>query len=361
MYLPQFHPIPENDAVWGKGFTEWTNVAKAKPLFKGHNQPHIPADLGFYDLRLPETRIQQAQLAKEAGVEGFMYWHYWFGNGRRLLERPFNEVLESGKPDFPFCLGWANHTWKTSSWITGKEFVGDKLIMEQLYPGEKDWELHFNTLLPAFKDKRYIQVDGKPLFVIYSPPDVPEIVKFMECWNHLSQDNGLKGIFFVGLYWGKEIDVIKWEQYNLDAISICNVRDAEVSVKGRYKRALYGKIRKVFLDHIVERYDYAELIKHLVAQSCSKDNYFPCIMPGWDRTPRSKMAEVWVNNTPELFQKHVADAINIVQGKDYDKRVIFLRSWNEWGEGNYVEPDLQYGHGYLKALASANFCKKDIQ
>lgn len=118
MYLPQYHPIPENDTVWGKGFTEWNNVAKARPLFKGHHQPNIPADLGFYDLRLPETRELQAQLAREAGIEGFMYWHYWMGGGKRLLERPFNEVLDSGKPDFPFCLGWANHPWKTSTWTT---------------------------------------------------------------------------------------------------------------------------------------------------------------------------------------------------------------------------------------------------
>lgn len=354
MYLPQFHPIPENDAVWGKGFTEWTNVTKAKPLFRGHHQPHLPADLGFYDLRMPEVREQQAELAKNAGVEGFMYWHYWFGNGRRLLERPFNEVLASGKPDFPFCLGWANHTWKTSSWVTGKEFKGDNLIMEQLYPGKEDWELHFNTILPAFKDKRYIRVEGKPLFLIYSPPDIPDIVEMKKYWNELAVRNGLKGVFFVGLYYGKEDEVYKWDEYQLDAISICNIRDAEVNVNGRYKRGLYFRLRKRLLNFIIDKYDYAKLIKHLVAKSCKKENLFPCIMPGWDRSPRSKMAEIWVNNTPELFEKHVKDAVDLVQEKDYDKRIIFLRSWNEWGEGNYVEPDLEYGHGYLDAIAKAN-------
>ena len=136
MYLPQYHPIPENDNVWGKGYTEWINVAQAKPLFKGHVQPRIPADLGFYDLRVPEVREEQAQLAKDAGVEGFMYWHYWFGNGKRLLERPFDEVLMSGKPDFPFCLGWANHHWKTSTWTTLKNFRKDGMICEQTYPGD---------------------------------------------------------------------------------------------------------------------------------------------------------------------------------------------------------------------------------
>ena len=144
MYLPQYHPIPENDDVWGKGFTEWNNVAKARPLFHNHHQPNIPADLGFYDLRLPEIREQQAQLAREAGVEGFMYWHYWFGNGKRLLERPFNEVLESGKPDFPFCLGWANHHWKTSTWTTMGNFQKNHMICEQTYPGDEDYIAHFN-------------------------------------------------------------------------------------------------------------------------------------------------------------------------------------------------------------------------
>lgn len=165
LYLPQYHPIPENDEWWGKGFTEWTNVAKAKPLFYGHYQPHIPADLGFYDLRLPEVREQQAQLAREAGIEGFCYYHYWFGNGKQLLERPFNEVLQSGKPDFPFCLCWANHDWTNKTWIKEKSTKRDSMIMKMEYSFE-DHIAHFHALLPAFKDKRYIKVDGKPIFAV---------------------------------------------------------------------------------------------------------------------------------------------------------------------------------------------------
>jgi lipopolysaccharide biosynthesis protein len=183
-YLPQFHPIPENDEWWGKGFTEWTNVGKAKPLFRGHYQPKVPADLGYYDLRLPETRQAQADLAKEYGVEAFCYWHYWFGNGRRLLERPFNEVLTSGKPDFPFCLGWANHSWEDKQF--SKEGT-NRMLMEQLYPGEADYINHFNALLPAFKDKRYIRVDDKPLFMIYAPFLFNDVSNFISLWQKLAR------------------------------------------------------------------------------------------------------------------------------------------------------------------------------
>src|SRR3989304_6840857 len=179
-YLPQFHPIPENDEWWGKGFTEWTNVTKAKPLFEGHYQPFRPADLVFYDLRLPDVRLSQAELAKAYGIEAFCYWLYWFG-GRRLLERPFNEVLESGQPDFPFCLGWANDSW-TGIW----HGCADKVLMEQTYPGPGDEETHFYALLPAFSDKRYLTIDGKPLFLISKPYRLPEPNRFLDHWRELA-------------------------------------------------------------------------------------------------------------------------------------------------------------------------------
>ena len=170
-YLPQFHPIPENDQWWGKGFTEWTNVGKAKRLFPGHYQPRVPADLGYYDLRVPETREAQANLAREYGIEGFVYWHYWFGNGKQLLERPFNEVLESGKPDFPFALAWANESWK--GFWHGLE--DRNTLIEQIYPGKEDYVAHFNVVLPAFKDKRYIRCNGRPVFFIYKPSSLPDM------------------------------------------------------------------------------------------------------------------------------------------------------------------------------------------
>src|SRR4051812_43400645 len=200
LYLPQFHPIPENDRWWGNGFTEWTNTAKAKALYRGHYQPHVPADLGFYDLRVPETRVAQAAMARRYGVEAFCYYHYWFG-GKRLLERPFCEVLASRSPDFPFCLCWANATW-TGVWHGDP----DRVLIEQTYPGERDYREHFAALLPAFRDPRYVRVDGKPLFMIYKPRDIPDAPGVAALFRRLAEEAGLPGLYLVGV---SHLD--KWE------------------------------------------------------------------------------------------------------------------------------------------------------
>ena len=197
-YLPQFHPIPENDKYWGKGFTEWTNVAKAKPLFVGHNQPNIPSSLGFYDLRLQQVQIEQAELAKQVGIEGFCYWHYWFGNGQEVLEGPLDRVIKTKMPDFPFCIGWANHDWSTKTWEKNKH--QDTIIFKQKYPGKDDFIDHFNRLLPAFKDPRYIKVDGKLLFLVFRPTEIEGLEMFLDIWNKMAIENGLKGFHFVGHY-----------------------------------------------------------------------------------------------------------------------------------------------------------------
>src|SRR5215468_6799987 len=192
-YLPQFHPIPENDEWWGPGFTEWTNVAKAVPMFRGHYQPHIPADLGFYDLRVPETREAQAAMARHFGIEGFCYYHYWFA-GRRILERPFNEVLKSGAPDFPFCLCWANQTW-TGIWYGSP----NRVLIEQTYPGRTDHEAHFRELLPAFTDPRYMCVDGRPIFLIWRPRELPNPAAVLSFWRSLAVRAGLRGLYVCGM------------------------------------------------------------------------------------------------------------------------------------------------------------------
>ena len=201
-YLPQFYPTPENDEWWEPGFTEWTNVARAKPLFKGHYQPRIPQELSFYDLRVPETRERQAELARMAGIDGFCYWHYWFGGGKRLLDRVFTEVVESGKPDFPFCLCWANHSWYKKTWDTSKS---DTLLMEQTYPGVEDYTAHFNAMLPAFKDKRYMRTgDGRLIFGVFNMWSIPNQEEFFDTWNNLARENGLDGFYFFALVQGEK-------------------------------------------------------------------------------------------------------------------------------------------------------------
>jgi hypothetical protein len=350
-YLPQFHPIPENDQWWGKGFTEWTNVGKAKPLFRGHYQPRVPADLGYYDLRMPEIREQQAELARNAGIEGFMYWHYWFGNGKTLLQRPINEVIESGKPDFPFCLGWANHSWTTHSWNSKTQWQKNAVIAEQLYPGEADYINHFNSILPALKDARYLTVEGKPLFMIYAPLDIPEVNVFMNLWRDLAKKNGLEGIHFVGLTSGWIENNQKALDLGFDAVAPSNLWIAESKVKGKWNKLLLHKIRGVFPGVVLDKYKYKNIIKYLFTDYDRMENAYPSVIPQWDRSARSgRRAVIYTGATPELFKKHLKEAISIVSKKPEEKRIIFLRSWNEWAEGNYVEPDLKFGHRFLDVI-----------
>ncbi len=357
-YLPQYHPISENDQYWGKGFTEWTNVGKAKPLFKGHYQPRVPADLGYYDLRLPEVREAQAQMASEAGIEGFMYWHYYFGNGRRVLNRIFDEVLESGNPDFPFCLGWANHSWTTKTWTQDGSRFKNQMIIEQLYPGEQDYIDHFYTVLPALKDKRYITVNGEPIFVVYDPVDIPDAKFFIKLWKKLAQDNGLKGIHFVGLSVGW-LDVCQ-ETLDLgfDAIIPGNMWNAESIVKGKWSKLISNLIRRKFPEFFLDKYRYKDIIENFYTDIDKQINAYPSIIPQWDRSPRSgRKAVIYTGSTPKLFDKHIKDALEIIKDKPDEQKILFLRSWNEWAEGNYVEPDLKFGNKYLDTLKT-NFVIK---
>lgn len=342
-YLPQYHPIPENDEWWGKGFTEWTNVGKAKPLFKGHYQPRVPADLGYYDLRVPETRKAQADMAREYGVEGFCYWHYWFGNGKRLIERPFNEVLASGEPDFPFCLAWANETWKGFA----HGLKNRNVLIEQLYPGVEDYTAHFYEVLPALKDKRYITVDGKPLFMIYKPLGFEDCDRFIGLWQELALENGLKGIYFVGhTSFTEEIDSILSKGF--DAVNINRLFHCLAS--RTLSKKIKEKINHVFRG-IPRAYSYEKMLKYFTGQEDSKENVFPMIYPNWDHSPRSgKEGVVFHNSTPVLFEKHLADVLEKISLKPTEQQIIFLKSWNEWAEGNYMEPDLKWGLKYLEAL-----------
>lgn len=349
-YLPQFHPIPENDEWWGKGFTEWTNVTRARPLFPGHRQPRLPGELGFYDLRVPETRLQQSALARDHGIEGFCYWHYWF-QGRRLLERPFAEVLKSGEPDFPFCLGWANQSW-TGVWHGSP----NKVLVHQTYGGEPDARRHFEAVLPAFRDPRYLRVEGQPLFVIYMPHEMPELLTFTSSWRQWARAEGLDGVFFVG------INDIGWpaRQYGLDGNIIANpwrvMQSRKRPLIDRVAARLHVGIDATGIARRCLRWParipYRDLIQHGVPQLSSSE--FPTVLPNWDNTPRSgQRGVVFTGSSPGAFQQHLDRAIAEVESRPYERRLVFLKSWNEWAEGNYVEPDLVYGRGYLEAVRDA--------
>jgi len=371
LYLPQYHPIPENDEWWGPGFTEWNNVVKARPQFHGHYQPRLPADLGFYDLRLPEVREQQTALAREAGLEGFCYYHYWFGHGKQLLERPFNEVLASGKPDFPFCLCWANHDWTNKTWKKGSSLRRDSMIMQMHYDFE-DHVLHFQTLLPAFRDPRYIKVDGKPVFAIWAPRKFPEIKRFIDLWQQMARENGLDGIHFIGYTDNvrKSVKDERGKQTYWDVNQVCNIyREildmgfdavmssglfrAQTMCKGRL-RTVISKIGENSLLPYSYRTDYARTMKYYYVKEDGWENVYPTLLPQWDRTPRAgSKTNPLVDSTPEKFQQTVEEALRLVADKQPAHRLLFLKAWNEWGEGNYVEPDQRFGHGYLQALRLA--------
>lgn len=349
-YLPQFHPIPENDEWWGKGFTEWTNTAKAKPLFRGHYQPNLPSELGFYDLRLPEARETQAALAKEHGIEGFMYWHYWFA-GKRILERPFQEVLASKKPDFPFCLGWANETW-TGIWHGLK----NKILIEQTYPGIEDYERHFHSVLEAFRDERYITVDGKPLFLIYAPFNLPDPRLFIDTWQKLAAENGLKGIYFIALSYFPNEDTQRLFDIGYDGVQAQHIGDSLFHVT---RNNLIKRIRRKLWHMGIELrgetfggvFEYKEIIKYLTTSEETKDNIYPLIIPNWDNSPRSgRKSLVFANSTPDLFRIHIQNVFNVVKNKPFERRLVFIKSWNEWAEGNYMEPDIRYGRQYLEVF-----------
>jgi hypothetical protein len=353
-YLPQFHPIPENDKWWGKGFTEWTNVAKAKPLFWGHNQPKIPADLGFYDLRVPEVREAQAQLARETGIEGFCYWHYWFGNGKQLLERPFKEVLESGRPDFPFCLGWANEDWKAKTW--GAKKGKDIILIKQTYPGKQDIIDHFYLLLKAFNDKRYIRIDDMPVFLIYKPNFLPDSEDFIEIWKELAQSNGLKGIYFIAYAQKKHgLNKVYFDSLldtGYDAVYTNRVENAFSYDKQRVE----SYIKHIYYDIIQSphRFNFNKLLYQVVSSEDKEEKYFPGIISGWDHTPRSgRRGRVSVNFNKRNWAEHIRSVFEIVKEKPCEYQIIFLKSWNEWGEGNYVEPDYHDGNMKLEILKEA--------
>lgn len=348
--LPQFHPFKENDEWWGKGFTEWTSVGRAKPLFKGHYQPKVPADLGYYDLRLPIVREQQAELAREAGIEGFCYWHYWFGNGKQLMANIINEVIETGNPDFPFMLGWANHSWYAKNWNSKDTKGKDRLLIEQTFPGDDDLRMHYEYARIAFKDPRYIKEGNKPLFMVYIAKAIPE--NMIALWNKWAKEDGFDGIYFLGNMPHDE-DENAFISKGFSAV----IKDRPNRIKQSHHENkvlfLWKKIRSRFFmvpDHLTP---YSKAIDMLVDETDdSKETVIPNLVPNFDHSPRSgRFGLILDGSTPELFYNLCKRVLAIVNKKQ--NKFIMLRSWNEWGEGNYMEPDLKYGKGYINSLKKA--------
>lgn len=379
IHLPQFHPIPENDEWWGKGFTEWTNVTKATPRFDGHHQPHLPADLGFYDLRLKEARLAQEKLAKEYGIYGFCYYHYWF-NGKLLLETPIEEKLKNPDEDFPFMLCWANENW-TRIWDGGS----NNILMEQNYDDE-DHINHIKYLIPFFKDERYIKIDGKPVFALYRSTLIPNIEEVIRLWKNEAQKEGLElyiirfetaGImgkqymtesmdaaaefqphyamkFYRDMLQQRKEKEILEEKRNFktlkDEISFTTIQNSFIT-------RLLGKRKSYSKEQIKESgviIDYGEFIDIELEKSeeLSLDyKLYPCVSPGFDNTARKK-ENYWLlkNNAPNLFQKWIETKITRFTPYSRDENLFFINAWNEWAEGNHLEPDTKWGLKFLEVV-----------
>jgi lipopolysaccharide biosynthesis protein len=349
-YLPQFHPITENNEWWGKGFTEWTNVARARPFFRGHLQPRLPADLGYYDLRVPETREAQADLAREHGVHGFCYWHYWF-HGRRLLERPFAEVLSSGKPNFPFCLAWANESW-SRTWLGDERQV----LIEQTY-SDADDTAHAQWLAGAFADPRYIRVQGRPVFLVYRPNKLPDPKRTTDNLRREITRLGLPEPFLVGINAHNYkcdmrtlgFDLTEHHEPQLAILPGAFGNSGFEVIQQKLRRKLLGGPRKVY------DYDYARRWMDRIRPS---HPHFPGYFVGWDNTARrGSRALVIQGATPRKVGEGLRRLVDSQQNRPLDERLIFLNAWNEWAEGMYLEPDQLHGTEMLKEVARAVLAK----
>ncbi len=357
-YLPQFHKVPENDKWWGEGFTDWVSARNAKPLYPGHYQPRIPAHDNYYDLLDKSTMEWQGKLARKAGIHGFCMYHYWFGDGKQILEKPAENLLKWKDIDIHYCFSWANESWITSwSNLTGNTWIGaDKtgtkqktngVLLKQKYGNEEEWKAHFMYLLPFFLDERYIKKDGKPVFVIYRPENIPNLKKMLQLWRKLALENGLEGIHVVGTNYDdlekKGLDAaVQYEpNYTLFHDKIMN-NGFQTIIKELKKRCFWKHM------HMNQFLNYDKIWKYINKRSRGK-NVYPGGYVDFDASPRKgKRAFMTYNATPQKFYHHFAKLYGYCKEKEIE--FLFLTAWNEWGEGAYLEPDKRYGAGYLKAI-----------
>jgi lipopolysaccharide biosynthesis protein len=337
-YLPQFHPIAENDLWWGRGFTEWTNVTRARPVFEGHYQPHLPSELGFYDLRVPEVREEQAQLAGEHGIHGFCYYYYWFG-GKRLLERPFEEVLATGKPDFPFCICWANETW-TRRWDGAEQEV----LMPQVHSDELDARF-IHGLIPAFRDPRYIRVQGRPLLVIYRATQLSDAARTIAIWAQECRAAGLPPPFVLAAL---TFDVGDPGPLGCDGA----LEFPPHQVRARLVTDELSLLDKQYAGYV---FDYAAAARWYLDRPEPEYPLFRTVMTGWDNTPRRPQhSNVFLGSSPVRYEEWLAGAIRLARQRyPPGGRLVFINAWNEWAEGAHLEPDQRFGRAYLEATREA--------
>lgn len=340
-YLPQFHPIPENDSWWGPGFTEWTNVTRGRSMYKGHNQPRRPAELGYYDLRVTEVRHRQAELARKYGVYGFCYYYYWF-SGRRLLERPLDLMLADRELDFPFCVCWANENW-SRRWDGSEQDI----LMEQKHLPE-DPARFIEDLAPILKDPRYIRVDGAPLLLVYRPDIIPGLTGVLRTWRKTAEDLGIPQLHICavqsfGYSTGLEDGFDAMVEFPPHSIGVSEITSTIPTLSPRFK----GKV-----------YSYPEVIRYCLRLGSGVGlPVYRGLMAGWDNTPRRGFnSHIFHNATPEHYEVWLRRLIDYTRRHHQgDHRLVFVNAWNEWGEGAYLEPDQKYQYRMLEATARAVF------
>lgn len=371
-YLPQYHRTKENDEWWGKGFTEWTSMKNAKSLYKDHYQPRVPLNENYYDLSDVEVMKQQAELAKKYGLYGFCVYHYWF-EGKQLLQKPMENLLQNKSIDFPFCFCWANETWSNSWAIDSKN---PKVLMEQTYGDIQAWKQHFNYLLPFFQDERYIKINGKPLFVIYRPEQIKPLNEMLDYFTEQSKKYGFNGIIFAS----QQIDFhLKKKDDSRFSFKIEYQPDfAQYDLKCKWNRLIDNSKEKIIL--LSQKYlgksirkmknltilDYDEVWQKVIEREPDNEKMIPGAFVDWDNTPRyGRKGKVFQGASPEKFYYYMKKQIQHAK-ESYNKDMIFLFAWNEWTEGGYLEPDEKNKYGYLEAIKHAleetdEICNKEHQ
>lgn len=349
MYLPQFHRIPENDAWWGKGFTEWVAAQNAKPLYEGHEQPKAPLNDNYYDLLNKETMKWQSELMHRYGIYGQCFYHYYFKDGRKILEKPAENLLKWKDIDMPFCFCWANESWARSwSNLTEKNVWSPRgeneeerkknpsgVLLEQKYGGEEEWKAHYEYLRPFFQDSRYIREEGKPVLLIFQSSLIPCVQQMLQYWGRMAETDGLGGMYFISM-----------NSFDMSGFQAYLYHEPQYTMMHAYPR------ENVNVDRHIRRYvKYADVWNKIISRPIleSKKKLIQGGFTGYDDTPRRGTGGSVIGQaTPQIFQKMLSKLLK--KNEDMGNEIVFLNAWNEWGEGMYLEPDVKDEYAYLESV-----------